>query len=168
MTENSGYIYVPNWDELQHYSDRRPSWIKLYIDLLDNDDFLDLTFAQRAVLMQIWILCARVGNGRLQAGSRTLLRHLQPTNKGDASHLPRTLERLSEAGFIEVRASKSLAIRYQRASPDLREEKEKKKERAMASAVNGAPRAEEDEEPPMTKEEMRAAIAAIRPQLGAP
>lgn len=165
MTDISGWIYIPNWDDLQHYSDRRPSWIKLYLDLLDNDDFNELTFAQRGVLIQVWILSARVGNGRLAASTSTLRRYLQPTSKADSAHLPRTLERLSDAGFIEIRASKALATRYQRASPDLREEKEKRKSARESGSPNGAaPHAERQNfqikpYPWETDEEFRGKIA---------
>ena len=34
------WIEIVNWDKFQHYKDRRPVWIKLHLDLLDNDDYL--------------------------------------------------------------------------------------------------------------------------------
>lgn len=147
MTEPSGWIYVNGWDEFQHYRDRRPTWIKLYLDLLDNEDFLDLTLAQRGVLVGIWMVVGRTGNGRLHASSKSLRRAIQPPSKGDAAAIGRTIERLIQAGFIEVRASKAVSNRYQPASPDLREEKEKE-ERARASSANGAaPRAQKKKRP---------------------
>ncbi len=32
------YITIKNWDKFQHYKDRRPTWIKLLIDIIDEFD----------------------------------------------------------------------------------------------------------------------------------
>ena len=32
------YIEVVNWDKFQHYKDRRPNWVKLYIEIIEEFD----------------------------------------------------------------------------------------------------------------------------------
>ncbi|NVL90741.1 MAG: hypothetical protein HWN69_07080 [Desulfobacterales bacterium] len=56
------YLSVKNWDKLQHYKDRNPSWIKLYTVLLDDDDFESLPDNSKLHLVLLWLLAARRGN----------------------------------------------------------------------------------------------------------
>jgi hypothetical protein len=102
------YIFIPNWDELQHYKDRgRPTWIKLYPRLLRNDDFVDLSATERMALIGIWMLYAESGR-RLALDTTKLTRSLnQRITK-------RTLDRLNGAGFIEFRSRTALDEVYAR------------------------------------------------------
>lgn len=115
-----GYIYVENWDRFQHYGDRKPVWIKTYLDLLENEDYLNLTAADRALLEGLWKLVGVCGNGRVQANPSHLRARLR-LRKCE-------LEPLIHAGWITVRASKALANGYQVASPEKEVEEEKEKE----------------------------------------
>ena len=36
--ERVKYITIPNWEKFQHYKDRKPYWIKVYIDIIDEFD----------------------------------------------------------------------------------------------------------------------------------
>ena len=38
----SNKIRIRNWKQFQHFKDRKPLWIKLYRDLLDNVDWHEL------------------------------------------------------------------------------------------------------------------------------
>ena len=153
-----GYIYIPNWDGphgFQHYGKRRPSWIKNYLDLLDNDAYLDLSLADRGVLHAIWMLVARVGQGRCIYSAS----YLQKQCNAPAGHMRLSLERLNHAGFIEVRASRALAPVYQTASPEVEgsnEPKDKTEDaRAIGAAMNGAVTLD-------AKEELKRALAVCR------
>lgn len=55
-------LRVRNWEKFQHYHDRRPPWIKLYVHLLDDLDFDRLSEAAQNALFRIWMLAARVGH----------------------------------------------------------------------------------------------------------
>lgn len=95
----SGYIYVNDWDRFQHYKDRRPPWIKNYVDLLDDEDYHDLGAPERALLHGLWMLAAVRGNGRVTADpgylrSQLVLRKL-PLNV------------LVDAGWITIRPDKA-------------------------------------------------------------
>ena len=43
MAEKDSIRYIKNWWKFQHYKDRRPSWIKLYEEILDDAIIQSLT-----------------------------------------------------------------------------------------------------------------------------
>lgn len=96
----AGYVYVKDWKRFQHYGDkRRPPWIKLYLALLGDEEWLELSPSDTKLLTVIWLLAGSHGNGRVRA-DQGWLRAQAKTPKGN-------LEALIQAGFIEVRASKA-------------------------------------------------------------
>jgi len=122
------WIIVPNWERFQHYKDRDPSWIKVYTSLLHNDDWLALTDAQKGLLLTIWLEFASAHRSLRVSRLPTLSR---PVN------VARTLKSLSDAGFIELSASKPLALTRSREKEKRREEK---KDRAHAKRPTAEPR----------------------------
>lgn len=52
------YFTIKNWQEFQHYKTRSPIWIKLYLRLLNDDDFLALPERQQRHLIMLWLLMA--------------------------------------------------------------------------------------------------------------
>jgi hypothetical protein len=95
------WIVVRNWDKFQHYKDRDPAWIKLYMELRNRDEWRQLTLAQRGLLVCIWQEYA-AANGELRTSDLpSLILQKLPLN---------SLESLSHAGFIELAASKPLAL----------------------------------------------------------
>lgn len=94
------WIVVPNWRRHQHYKDRTPAWIKVYLELNYDDEWLSLTDAARGLLVRIWILTA-ASNGRVRMN---LVR-----KQGWSRHHLGLLASLSDAGFIQIVASKPLA-----------------------------------------------------------
>ena len=103
------WIVVPSWEKFQHYKDRNPVWIKLYIELAHKDEWLRLTGPQRGMLVTVWLEYA-LSKGRV---SREMIRRSLGESFRNA-----TLESLNDAGFIQFVASKPLAHRYQAASPE--------------------------------------------------
>ena len=102
-----GWIVIPNWDRFQHYKDRRPVWIKLYPELLDDPAYLALPPATRCLLVELWMLYAT---------SRGQVAHLTATLQRRLGHRVFTeqIEALRDAGFIATVASKPLAQRRER------------------------------------------------------
>lgn len=90
-----------NWERFQHADatkrGKNPTWIKNYTALMSNDDYLDLTLAQRGLLHGIWLEYARTGRGLSEARTRRLL----STHKGDSRHFLAHLHALQTLGFIE-------------------------------------------------------------------
>jgi 5-methylcytosine-specific restriction endonuclease McrA len=56
------YVQVKDFDRFQHYKDRDPPWIKLYVRILQDYAFGTLPDAQKAHLMLIWVLASRMDN----------------------------------------------------------------------------------------------------------
>jgi len=53
------HLRIKNWGDLQHYSERRPPWIKLYRRLLEDNRFLELDEFAQWQLVRIWLLASR-------------------------------------------------------------------------------------------------------------
>lgn len=51
-------LRVKNWRTFQHYSDRKPSWIKLHKSLLDNPQWFYLSYASRNLMIFLWLLAS--------------------------------------------------------------------------------------------------------------
>lgn len=49
---------VKNWKKFQHFKDRRPPWIKLYRDLLDDPDWHELSGDEAKALVMIWLVAS--------------------------------------------------------------------------------------------------------------
>lgn len=126
--EQCGYIYVKNWETFQHYGDRRPIWIKNYVALLDDDEYLALDASSRALLHGLWMLVARTSNGRLVA-SRSRIATLLGLRRCN-------LEPLIHAGFIEICASKAASNRASKAASP--EEKRVKNPPTPLTGGNGS------------------------------
>jgi hypothetical protein len=141
-----GYIYVHGWERFQHYKRRRPTWIKSYVDLLSNEDYLALPPGARGLLHDLWLLTAELGAGRVPASSYYLARVLLIRNAADARWLRANIKRLNDAGFLEVRASKALAREDIPANPETETEAEEEREVKTATAVLTAVTERNDQE----------------------
>ena len=49
---------IKNWEKFQHFKDRRPPWIKLYRDLLDDDEWFTLPHASARTLVLLWLIAS--------------------------------------------------------------------------------------------------------------
>lgn len=127
------WIVIPKWEEFQHYNDRDPVWIKNYTRLLRNPDYLALSGHTRSVLHGIWLVYAS-SNGQLPLDARSL--HAQLNLRVSSSQL----ESLIHAGFIQVSASRPLALRYPREEKRREETDIPPNPRRAGDVENGTPR----------------------------
>jgi len=49
---------IKNWTKFQHFKDRKPPWIKLYRDLLDDIDWHELDPKAAKVLTMLWLIAS--------------------------------------------------------------------------------------------------------------
>lgn len=49
---------IKNWNKFQHFKDRRPPWIKLYRDILDDVDWHELDGDSAKALVAIWLIAS--------------------------------------------------------------------------------------------------------------
>lgn len=47
---------IKNWSKFQHFKDRRPPWIKLYRDILDDLDWHELSGDDAKMLVMLWLI----------------------------------------------------------------------------------------------------------------
>lgn len=124
------FLSVPNWDEMQHYKDRSPPWIKLQNELLENYEFECLHDASKAHLLCIWLLASRTGN-KINPDPKWIARKIGANSKVD-------VESLIQSGFLQLNqplpsvehdASKALQTSEQDAIPEGEGEGEESRER---------------------------------------
>ena len=49
---------IKNWNKHQHFKDRRPPWVKLYRDILDNPDWHELSGDDAKLLVSLWLIAS--------------------------------------------------------------------------------------------------------------
>ena len=49
---------IKNWNKFQHFKDRKPPWVKLYRDLLDDIDWHELDAQASKVLVMLWLIAS--------------------------------------------------------------------------------------------------------------
>lgn len=62
MSPRGNFIRVRNWEHYQHYTDRRPPWIKLHGSLLDDPDLMALRPSFRWLAVSLLLLAAKTSN----------------------------------------------------------------------------------------------------------
>lgn len=126
------YVYVNKWEDFQPRSDRpNLPWLRLHTNFLGNDAWLELSCPDTKLLICIWMLSQRYGNGRVKADERWL--------KSQAKAHKSSLHRLVDAGFLTLSTTKAApngGLEERSTTYSL-----EKKENAREDAVeNGAPR----------------------------
>lgn len=121
-------LRVKNWREFQHYTDRRPPWIKLHVGLLENYEFQCLPLASRALAPMLWLLASETTDGSIPADPGLLAFRL----RWDVNELKSGLTPLIQHGFL-IDASGVLAEREQ--PPLFSVSRDKKKTEGNASGA---------------------------------
>lgn len=131
-----------NWKSFQHYSTRKPAWIKLHRELLDNFEFQRLHDASRALAPMLWLLASESKDATIDADPEKLAFRLRRTPK----EIVDALTPLISSGFFEVvqDASKPLAgnhdLGVSEEERETEEEREKDKNSVEPSSTDVVPR----------------------------
>jgi len=56
---------IKNWDTYQHYKDRKPPWIKLYRDILDDPEWHELSGDDAKSLVMLWLIASESTDGSI-------------------------------------------------------------------------------------------------------
>lgn len=51
-------LRIKNWEKFQHFKDRRPPWVKLYRDILDDPDWFELDPKAAKMLVMLWLIAS--------------------------------------------------------------------------------------------------------------
>ena len=111
---------IKNWKKHQHFKDRKPPWIKLYREILDDIEWHELDAKSAKVLVMLWLIASE-NDGELPA-IKTLSFRLRMSEKdviSSCNSLSNWLVR-DDIGVISER--------YQVDSVEKEKEKEKEKE----------------------------------------
>ena len=120
---------IKNWSRFQHFKDRRPPWIKLYRDLLDDPDWHELDAEAAKILVSLWLLASEDEDqeGMLPDAKRIAFRLRLPINK-----VNQALTKLNH--WLYHSDITAISERYQSDAPETETETytEKEKETDMA------------------------------------
>lgn len=78
---------IKGWDRFQHFKDRKPIWIKLYRELLDDLNWHELSGDDAKTLVMLWLIASE-NNGELP-DERTLAFRLRVSEKSIKTTLSR-------------------------------------------------------------------------------
>ena len=122
---------IKNWDRFQHFKDRKPIWIKLYRDLLDDLNWHELDGKSAKALVMIWLIASEE-LGKLPE-IKTLAFRLRMSEK----ETKEVVTKLSQ--WLDQDDINTISDGYQDDMPEKRREetdKEKEKETDTPSGVS--------------------------------
>jgi hypothetical protein len=121
---------IKNWNKFQHFKDRKPPWVKLYRDLLDDIDWHELDAQASKVLVMLWLIASEE-DGNIPS-TKTLAFRLRMTEKQTID----CLNKLSH--WLEQDDISVISERYQsdRLETETETKRETKKETAIAVCPN--------------------------------
>jgi len=111
-------LRVKDWARFQHYKHRRPPWIRLHRQLLDDMTWHRLPLASRALAPMLWLLASETQDGRIEGDSEVLAFRLRLAS----TDFEEALNPLISAGWFVIiePASTMLAPRKQPATSEFR------------------------------------------------
>lgn len=114
---------IKNWREFQHYKDRDPLWIKLYVRLLNDDEWFHLDPKHAKVLVMLWCLASEDPE---RLGTLPSIKKIAFRLRMTESAIESTISNLSH--WLEQDASDSLAKLEQSASLEKRRDRDREEE----------------------------------------
>ena len=122
---------IKNWSKFQHFKDRKPPWVKLYRDVLDDMEWYELDPLASKVLVMCWLIASE-DEGRLP-NTKTLAFRLRMTEKQTLD----CLNRLSH--WLEQDDIDLMIERYQSDSLETETEKETETKKEKKATVVATP-----------------------------
>jgi len=122
---------IKNWAKFQHFKDRRPPWVKLYRDILDDLEWHELDPLAAKVLVMLWLIASE-DEGRIPDTKTLAFRLRLPEVK--TKEIIINLSHWLCQDDISV-----ISEKYQFDSTETETEKEKKKETECNSPPSGEP-----------------------------
>lgn len=120
---------VKGWHKFQHFKDRKPPWVKLYRDLLDDLDWHELDPVAAKALVSLWLIASE-DNGQLPA-NKILAFRLRVTEKAMESIISKLDHWLEQVDINPI------SERYQ--DDPLETEGETEKETETETTLSGKP-----------------------------
>ncbi|MDD0812982.1 hypothetical protein PSQ20_21785 [Curvibacter sp. RS43] len=109
-------IAIKNWTKFQHFKDRRPPWVKLYRDILDDLEWHELDPEAAKVLVMLWLIASE-NDGRLPENKQLAFRLRMAESK-----LKTIISKLSH--WLEQDDINAISAGYQSDAPERETETE--------------------------------------------
>lgn len=129
------HITPKDWNEFQQYKDRKPPWIKLHRNLLDNYDYACLPDASRALAPMMWLLASEFDHGEIELSLDEIAFRLR-TN---VDYIVASMKPLIKKGFFTSDID-ALAERKQPASTEREKEAEGETQTKSETERSAAPK----------------------------
>jgi len=110
-------MQIKNWKKFQHFKDRKPPWVKLYRDLLDDIEWFELDPKAAKVLVMLWLIASE-DDGNIPTAKQLAFR-LRMSEKETEVCISK-LSHWLEQGYNDV-----ISTRYQDDAPETERETEK-------------------------------------------
>jgi hypothetical protein len=114
---------IKQWEKFQHFKDRRPPWIKLYKDLLDDPDWHELDSQSAKILVMLWLVASE---DESMTGQLPCLRKLAFRFRISESDLNLNIQRLTH--WLDDVDITTISPRYQFDIPETETEKKRDRE----------------------------------------
>ncbi len=62
LSKMQRYFCVKDFEKLQHYKHRNPPWVKLYYEILDDENFISLSIESRHLLVMLFLIASKRDN----------------------------------------------------------------------------------------------------------
>ena len=112
---------IKDWNRFQHFKDRRPPWIKLYRDLLDDPDWHALDPLAAKVLTMLWLVASEDPD---QNGQLPDVRRLAFRLRIEENQLKQALNKLDH--WLILDDNNVISERYHVVIPETETETEKR------------------------------------------
>lgn len=149
-------LKIKNWNKFQHFKDRRPPWIKLYRDILDDVEWHELDANSAKVLVMFWLIASEEEDGNLPS-----LKSLAFRLRMSETVIKTTVSKLSH--WLEQSDIDAISSGYQSDSTETERETEKEaKAEGKTDKIGRASRLPQDWQP---NDRMLAFCENERPDL---
>jgi hypothetical protein len=123
---------IKNWSKFQHFKDRRPLWIKLYRDLLDDRLWNELDPLSSKVLVTLWLLASEDAE---MEGNLPDIKTIAWRMRMSEKQVTECVIKLSH--WLEQDGIELISSGYQSDAPEKRRDREEKETKKEIEAPEG-------------------------------
>lgn len=118
---------IKNWNKFQHFKDRKPPWVKLYRDLLDDIEWHELDPKAAKVLTMLWLIASE-DDGKIPSTKQLAFRLRMSEKETEVC-----ISKLSH--WLEHDDDNAISARYQDDALETERETEKEREKETNKAT---------------------------------
>jgi len=122
-------VKIKNWQELQHFKDRSPPWIKLYREILYQRDIMMISDRNFKVLICLWLLASE---DKERSGNLPPISDIAFKLRLSENDIRQSFQGLSD--FLIFDDIDMISERYQDDAPETEREGETERERGYRGA----------------------------------